>query len=341
MKKNQFTYKKSGVNITAADRFVKYIAKISTKHRKSKSNNIGGFGSITKIPSYYKKPRIISSTDGVGTKVEIANLLEKFDTIGIDLVAMCVNDLIVQGARPLIFLDYISLDKINLKKLKSIIKGIAKGCELANCELVGGETAEMPGTYEKNKFDIAGFSVGLVDEKYLLKKRNVKKGDIILAIPSNGVHSNGYSLIRNIIKNKKINIKKNKFLRKELLRPTKIYVKEVIQLVDMKILKSCANITGGGLYENIKRIIPKGLVADIDLKEIKTKKIFKWIKNYNVNDKEMLKTFNCGVGFCLVIKEKNFNKVKKIFSKEFQPYKIGEIKTGNNKVSLNGKIVWK
>ena len=244
MKKNQFTYKKSGVNITAADRFVKYIAKISTKHRKSKSNNIGGFGSITKIPSYYKKPRIISSTDGVGTKVEIANLLEKFDTIGIDLVAMCVNDLIVQGARPLIFLDYISLDKINLKKLKSIIKGIAKGCELANCELVGGETAEMPGTYEKNKFDIAGFSVGLVDEKYLLKKRNVKKGDIILAIPSNGVHSNGYSLIRNIIKNKKINIKKNKFLRKELLRPTKIYVKEVIQLVDKKILKSCANITG-------------------------------------------------------------------------------------------------
>merc|ERR1712127_938321 len=169
-------------------------------------------------------------TDGVGTKIEIANTLNKYDTIGIDLVAMSVNDLIVQGATPLLFLDYISINKIDPKKLKSIIKGIIKGCKISNCELVGGETAEMPGTYEKGKFDIAGFAVGLVDEKKILAKKNIKKDDLVLAIPSNGVHSNGYSLVRHVLKNKKINLKDNLFLKKELLRPTKIYVQEVLNL---------------------------------------------------------------------------------------------------------------
>ena len=166
MKKNLFTYKKSGVDINAADKFVKFISKISTKKKgKKKFNNIGGFGSISNIPKNIKNPKIVACTDGVGTKIEIANMLNKFDTIGIDLVAMSVNDLIVQGAKPLFFLDYISINKINFKKLKSIIKGIIKGCKISNCELVGGETAEMPGTYEKGKFDIAGFAVGIVDEK--------------------------------------------------------------------------------------------------------------------------------------------------------------------------------
>ena len=163
MKKDKFTYEKSGVNITAADNFVKFISKISSKDNK----NIGGFGSISNIPQNYKKPKIVASTDGVGTKIEIANTLNKYDTIGIDLVAMCVNDLIVQGAKPLLFLDYISINKIDLKKLKSIIKGIVKGCKISNCELVGGETAEMPGTYEKGKFDIAGFSIGVVDQNFM------------------------------------------------------------------------------------------------------------------------------------------------------------------------------
>ena len=173
MNKKLFTYKKSGVNIGAADKFVNFISKISTKKKGNKKlNNIGGFGSISDIPNNVKKPKIVACTDGVGTKIEIANLLDKYDTIGIDLVAMSVNDLIVQGAKPILFLDYISINKIDLKKLKSILKGIVKGCEIANCELVGGETAEMPGTYEKGKFDIAGFAVGVVDEKNFKKKKN-------------------------------------------------------------------------------------------------------------------------------------------------------------------------
>jgi phosphoribosylformylglycinamidine cyclo-ligase len=341
MKKKNFTYEKSGVNINAADNFVKFISSISSKNKgKKKFNNIGGFGSITAIPDNLKKPKIVACTDGVGTKIEIANTLNKYDTIGIDLVAMSVNDLIVQGAKPLLFLDYISINKIDLKKLKSIVKGIVKGCKISDCELVGGETAEMPGTYEKGKFDIAGFAVGVVDENKILDKRNIKKNDLVLAIPSSGVHSNGYSLVRYVLKNHKINLKNDKFLKKELLRPTKIYVKEVLSLINNNLLSGCANITGGGLADNIKRVIPDGLVADIDLNKVKTKKIFKWLKQNNIEDKEMLKTFNCGVGFCLIIKPKNLKRIMKFFTKEFKPYVIGKITTGKDKVKLNGKIDW-
>jgi len=341
MKKDKFTYRKSGVNINAADNFVKFISNISTKNKGNKKfKNIGGFGSISDIPKSYQRPKIVASTDGVGTKIEIANILNKYNTIGIDLVAMCVNDLIVQGARPLIFLDYISINKIDLKKLKSIIKGIKKGCEISGCQLVGGETAEMPGTYEKGKFDIAGFSVGIVDEKKILYKKNIKKNDLILAVPSNGIHSNGYSLVRNIIVKKKIDLKKNKFLKKELIKPTKIYVKEVLNLVKNNLITGCANITGGGIKDNVKRIVPDGLTANIDLNKIKTKKIFNWVKKNNVDDSEMLKTFNCGVGFCLIIKAKNITKIKKFFKKEYEPYLIGKIIAGKNKIKLDEKINW-
>ena len=341
MKKEKFTYEKSGVNINAADNFVKFISSISTKNKgKKKFQNIGGFGSISNIPKDIKKPKIVACTDGVGTKVEIANTLNKFDTIGIDLVAMSVNDLIVQGAKPLLFLDYISINKIDLKKLKSILKGIVKGCKISNCELVGGETAEMPGTYAKGKFDIAGFAVGIVDGNKILDKKNIKKNDLILAVPSNGIHSNGYSLVRYVLKKNNINFKNNKFLKKELIKPTKIYVNEILNLIKNKLLNSCANITGGGLEDNIKRVIPDGLSADIDLDKIKTKKIFKWLKQNNINDKEMLKTFNCGVGFCLIIKPQNLKKISKFFSKDFKPYVIGKITSGKNKIKLNGKIDW-
>ena len=341
MNKQKFTYEKSGVNINAADNFVKFISNISSKNKgKKKFNNIGGFGSISSIPSNFKKPKIVACTDGVGTKIEIANTLNKYDTIGIDLVAMSVNDLIVQGAKPLLFLDYISINKLDLKKLKSIIKGIVKGCKISGCDLVGGETAEMPGTYEKGKFDLAGFAVGIVDEKKILQKKKIKKNNLILAIPSNGVHSNGYSLVRHIIKKKKINLKINQFLKKELLKPTKIYVKEVLNLIAKNFINGCANITGGGLSDNIKRIIPEGMTADIDLNKVKAQKIFKWLKKNNVEDKEMLKTFNCGVGFVLIVEPKNLNNVKKFFSKEYQPYIIGKITSGKNKVKLNGKIDW-
>ena len=341
MNKNLLTYKKSGVDIKAADKFIKFISSISSKKKgKKKFNNIGGFGSITNIPNDLKNPKIVACTDGVGTKIEIANLLKKFDTIGIDLVAMSVNDLIVQGATPLFFLDYISINKINLPKLKSIIKGIVKGCNLSGCDLVGGETAEMPGTYEKNKFDIAGFAVGLVEQRKILNKNDIKENNLILAIPSSGLHSNGYSLVRNIIKKKNIAINKNIFLKKELLKPTKIYVKEILNLIKRKLINGCANITGGGLPENIKRVIPNNLCAEIDLEKIKPLKIFKWLKKNDVNDLEMLKTFNCGVGFCLIINPRNLKKINKYFSKDYKPYVIGKISKNSKKIKLNGKIDW-
>ena len=210
-----------------------------------------------------KNPVIVSSTDGVGTKVEISNHIKKYDTIGIDLVAMCVNDLIVQGAKPIFFLDYIALNKLNLKKTKKILNGIVKGCQLSNCALLGGETAEMPGTYEKDKFDLAGFAVGLVEKKNLLTKNKIKNNDVVLAVPSSGLHSNGFSLIRHILKNKKIKI--NTKIKKELIKPTKIYVKEVNLLNKKKLINGCANITGGGLIENLIRVIPSNLCLNINV----------------------------------------------------------------------------
>ena len=310
MNNSFFTYKKSGVDIKAADKFVKFISNTSSnKKGKKKFNNIGGFGSITGIPKNFKNPKIVACTDGVGTKIEIANIIKKYDTIGIDLVAMSVNDLIVQGAKPLFFLDYVSINKIDLVKLKSIIKGIIKGCKISNCELVGGETAEMPGTYEKGKFDIAGFAVGIVEQKKILNKSKIKKNNLILAVPSSGLHSNGFSLVRHLIQKNKINIKKNKFLKNELIKPTKIYVNEILDLIKKDLLIGCANITGGGLADNIKRVIPENLCAEINLNKIKPLKIFKWLSNKGIKDNEMLKTFNCGVGFCIILNSQELTNI--------------------------------
>ena len=338
---NNLTYAKSGVNIRSADKFVKYISKITSKHNKiKKQKNIGNFGSITKIPSNLKKVHIVASTDGVGTKIEIANELNKFDTIGIDLVAMSVNDILVQGGKPFIFLDYISINKIVQKKLKDIIKGIQYGCKISNCELVGGETAEMPGTYSKGKFDIAGFCIGLVEKNKIIDKRNIKKNDLILAIPSSGLHSNGFSLVRYVLKKNKINYKKNNNLKKWLLEPTKIYVKELSKLINLKLINGCAHITGGGIKDNLERIMPDNVCAKIDLKKIKIKKVFSWLKKNNISENEMLKTFNCGVGFILIVKKRNLNNIKKYFKKQYKPYVIGKIINGSQKVLLDGKINW-
>ena len=340
MASNKLTYSKSGVNIPKADSFVKFISSLARKSSKSGDfKNIGGFGAISPIPRQLKDPHIVTSTDGVGTKIEIANDLNKFDTIGIDLVAMCVNDLVVQGAKPYLFLDYISISKINLKKLKHLIRGIVKGCDIAGCKLVGGETAEMPGTYTKGKFDIAGFAVGLVEKKKILNKK-IKNNDLILAVPSNGLHSNGYSLVRYLLKKKKINLKISKFLKEELIRPTKIYVKELSLINEKNLINGCANITGGGLVDNIQRIIPKNLCAEIDLNSVKTLKIFRWLYKMGISEKEMLKTFNCGVGFCLVTNPRNLNSVSKYFGKKFKPYIIGKIVKNSKKVKLSGKISW-
>ena len=340
MASNKLTYRKSGVNIRKADSFVKFISSATRKSSKSGDfKNIGGFGAISKIPNKLNDPHIVTSTDGVGTKIEIANDLNKFDTIGIDLVAMCVNDLIVQGAKPYLFLDYISVSKIDLDKLKNLVKGIIKGCNLSDCKLVGGETAEMPGTYTKGKFDIAGFAVGLVEKKKILNKK-IRNNDLILAVPSNGLHSNGFSLVRYLLKKKKINLKKNKFLKNELIRPTKIYVKEILNINQKNLINGCANITGGGLVDNIQRIIPKNLGAEINLNNIKTLKIFSWLYKMGISEKEMLKTFNCGVGFCLIISPKNIKLVTKYFGEKFKPYIIGKINKNSKKVKISGKISW-
>ena len=345
MKKIYNTYNKSGVNMATADKLVNYISKISRKTYKKNTEtksfkNIGSFGSIFDLSKLkMKNPIIISSTDGVGTKLEIANKFKKYNTIGIDLVAMSVNDLIVQGGKPIFFLDYIAANKLELNKVKKILNGIVLGCKLANCSLIGGETAEMPGTYGKNKFDLAGFAVGLVEKKNLLTKNKIKFNDVILAVPSSGLHSNGYSLVRHILKRKK-NSYLSKNIKKELIKPTKIYVKEINKINSKKLISGCANITGGGLLDNLIRVIPDALSISINLSKIKVKPIFKWLKKNNIKDSEMLKTFNCGVGFCLITNKKNISKVKKIFSKEYKPYEIGFVSKKKSRINIYGKIQW-
>jgi len=345
MKKTYNTYKKSGVNMAAADKLISYISKISRKtYKKNKEKgffkNIGSFGSIFDLSQQkIKNPLIVASTDGVGTKIEIANQFKKYNTIGIDLVAMCVNDLIVQGARPIFFLDYIAINKINSGKIKKILNGIVSGCKLSNCSLVGGETAEMPGTYAKNKFDLAGFAVGLVDKKNLLHKNKIRVNDIILAVPSSGLHSNGFSLIRNILKKRK-NTYLTPLIKKELIKPTKIYVNEINKISDKKLINSCANITGGGLLNNLIRVIPEKFCLNINLSKIKIKPIFKWLKKNNIKDSEMLRTFNCGVGFCLIANKKNIKQIKNNFSKEYQPYPIGFITKERESIRTFGKLKW-
>ena len=337
MKKKLYSYKNSGVNISLGNKFVKHIGKLTKKNVKKANSNIGSFSSLYDISTLnIKNPIIVSCTDGVGTKLELSNKYNRLNTIGIDLVAMCVNDLIVQGAKPLFFLDYIAIDKIKLSKLKKVLSGILKGCKLAKCELIGGETAEMPGIYKKNKFDLAGFCTGIISKKKILKKENVKNGDIILAIPSTGIHSNGYSLVREILKKNKLPLK----IKKILLKPTKIYVEEILNLCKKNLIHSAANITGGGIIENVIRSIPNNLTANIDLSKIKVKKVFSWLKSKNISDKEMLRTFNCGVGFCLIIKKNNLKKVKKYFSNDFMPYEIGYISKNNVRLKLYNKLKW-
>ena len=350
MKKNHNTYKKSGVNMALADKLVNYISKVSRKTYKSNTElksfkNIGSFGSIFDLSKLkLKNPIIVSSTDGVGTKIEVANYLKKYGTIGIDLVAMCVNDLIVQGAKPIFFLDYIAIKKLNYIKIKKVLDGIVKGCKTSGCALIGGETAEMPKTYEENKFDLAGFAVGVVEKKSLLTKKKIKNGDIILAIPSSGIHSNGFSLVHHILKKGKINLRSVKFkntnIKNELIKPTKIYVKEIINLISKKLINGCANITGGGLINNTIRVIPDNLCANFNLSKIRILNVFKWIKSKNVSDFEMLTTFNCGVGFCIITNKKNINKIKKYFSKKYQPYEIGFISKDRKNFTTIGQLRW-
>lgn len=302
------SYSEAGVDIEKGERFASFIGNIQSK---AVSNSIGGFaGGIEIDTQKYKNPVLLSGTDGVGTKLMVAQQLQKFDTLGIDLVAMCVNDLIVCAASPLVFLDYIGCGKLNEEVLKEVIKGIVKGCEIAGCTLAGGETAEMPDMYDNNEFDLAGFTVGIVDKsKMLPKKELIEKGDILLGMPSVGVHSNGLSLAR-----KAINPDDIKNLE-ELLKPTKIYVKEVEKLLESELVIAAAHITGGGLEGNIQRVLPEEMTTEMNW-NWEVPSIFKTIQNSgNISDKEMKKVFNMGIGMTLVVKRGTEDKLL-TFAKE-------------------------
>ncbi|MFN3550899.1 MAG: phosphoribosylformylglycinamidine cyclo-ligase [Endomicrobiia bacterium] len=296
------TYKQSGVDIDKANRFVDWI--------KKKIPQIGFFSGFYEIE---KNKYLVATTDGVGTKLKIAQLLNKHTTIGIDLVAMNVNDIITCGAKPLFFLDYIACGKIDLNVLKHIIRGIIKGCKLANCKILGGETAEMPGMYEPGEYDLAGFACGIVDKDKFIEGKYIKEGDIVIGLFSSGLHSNGYSLVRKVFSQEE----QIKFA-KILLKPTKIYVEEIMELIKKfepnKELKGIVNITGGGFYDNIIRVLPKNLKAQIDKNSWQPQQIFKIIQQKaNIPDKEMYRTFNMGIGMVIIVDKKIVEKVSKFF----------------------------
>ena len=345
-KKNKISYKTSGVDVKKGDALINLIKPFAKKTNRAEiMEGIGGFSAITSIPKRYKDPLIVSATDGVGTKIEIAELMKNHSTIGEDLVAMCVNDLITCGAEPLFFLDYLVTEKINLLKAKEIIKGIAKGCEIANCSLIGGETAEHPNAFPKEKYDLAGFSVGVVEKKNILRKNKLKNGDLLISLKSSGLHSNGFSLIRELIKRKKLNLKTkvgSKNLGEILLHPTKIYVKEILELQKNINLKAIAHITGGGLIGNLKRIIPEKIEVNLFKNSLFNfnKKLFSLIQEAsNLSDEEMLNTFNCGNGMVIVISENELEKTKKILIELKIAYKIigacPNLKKGNSLVNIN------
>ena len=349
----RFTYKNAGVNINEGNKLVNKIKNIVKQtERPGSIGNIGGFGGLFDLKKAgYKDPILVSATDGVGTKILLADEMNMHDSIGIDLVAMSVNDIVVQGAEPLFFLDYLASGKLNSDKSKQIISGIAKGAKLSGCSLIGGETAELPGIYEKNIYDLAGFAVGAAERNKLLPKKNLSNKDIILSLTSSGIHSNGFSLIRQIIKQKNIrlNDKVLKFSKKSLgeylLKPTKIYVKSILYQNSLNNLKACAHITGGGIIENIPRAIPDSLSANIFCDLLKPPQIFSWIKSEgNISNLEMLKTFNCGVGMCIIVSPKKVDEVRDYFNKIGENASIvGELSTNSNnkKINLlNKKNIW-
>ena len=318
-------YKDSGVDVQAGYDAVKLMkTHVARTKIPGVFSDLGGFGGMFELDSGLKNPILVSGTDGVGTKLKIAFELDKHDTVGIDCVAMCVNDVLCCGARPLFFLDYIAVGKNIPEKIASIVSGVAEGCVQSSCALIGGETAEMPGFYPVNEYDIAGFSVGVVEREKILNPENVKPGDLIIALPSSGVHSNGFSLVRKIFANKNLNEYVQEFqktLGEELLTPTKIYVREVLPVISK--IKSIAHITGGGFYENIPRALPKNLTAKIELSKIKTPAIFDLLmKTGNIELDEMFHVFNMGVGMILIASPDNADE---ILSAVKSSYLIGEI----------------
>lgn len=340
---NGLTYKDAGVDIEegalAVEKMKGYVKETFTK---GVLGGLGGFGGLFELDlEGYRKPVLVSGTDGVGTKLKVAILADKHDTVGIDLVAMCVNDVLVQGAKPLFFLDYIATGKLESDKIADLVKGIAEGCKQSDAALIGGETAEMPGFYPSGEYDLAGFVVGMVDKEKLIDGSSIELGDQIIGLASTGVHSNGFSLVRKILEVKNIDIKKvyepfDEAIGNVLLKPTKIYCDAVEPLIEKYDVKGIAHITGGGFYENIPRILPKHLNAQIDLNSHELPEIFKWLQNQgNLEIDDMYHTFNMGIGMALVVpKEQAESVLKDLKNEGHEAYAMGEITNGTGAIEL-------
>ncbi len=304
---NSLSYRDAGVDIDAGDQLVENIKPFAKRTmRPEVLSGIGGFGGLVEISKKYKEPVLVSGTDGVGTKLKLAFELNRHDTVGIDLVAMSVNDILVQGAEPLFFLDYFACGKLDVPAATEVIKGIAKGCEDSGCALIGGETAEMPGMYPVGEYDLAGFAVGVVEKSKIITGDSIGAGDVVLGLASNGAHSNGYSLVRKIIERSKpdLNAKFDgeRTLADCIMAPTRLYVKPLLSLMQSITVKGMAHITGGGITENVPRVLPTNVVADIDSKTWQMPKLFDWLRTGgNVEAQEMFRTFNCGIGMVVVV----------------------------------------
>ena len=339
---SKLTYKKSGVDIDEGERFVKLISPMAKKtFRPEVLTDIGLFSALFKLDlTRYKEPVLVSGTDGVGTKLKIAFMMDKHNTVGIDLVAMCVNDILTTGAEPLFFLDYLATAKLHADKASKIIEGIVKGCEEAGCSLIGGETAEMPGFYKKGEYDISGFSVGVVEREKIINGSSIKKGDVIIGLASNGLHSNGYSLVRKLFFDiEKMNPETyvpelGVKLGEELLRPTMIYVKAFMALRDSTEIKGMAHITGGGIPGNLTRILPEGICANIRNNSWPVPPIFKIAEKLgNISDDEMKKTFNMGMGYIMVVSEKeSTDAISLLNNAGYKAFIIGVIMKGGRSV---------
>lgn len=326
------SYKKAGVDIDKGEEFVRAIKPL-VKNTKTKYSmgQIGGFGGLLRFPSGdFKNPVMVSSTDGVGTKLKIAFLLDKHDTVGIDLVAMNVNDIVVCGAMPLLFLDYIACGKIDVGVLRDVVKGIVEGCRQAGCALVGGETAEMPAFYKKDEYDLAGFSTGVVEKGKMIDSSKIKKGDVLVGIASSGLHSNGFSLARKVFSEKELKTSVGKIL----LTPTRIYVNVVLDLVEKVEVKGLAHITGGAFYEKLPRVIPKGLCALVNKKSWDIPDIFETMrKKAKISDREMFRTFNMGIGMVAVVSKNQVDRCTSVIKKHgYKSWVIGEIIKADDRV---------
>jgi phosphoribosylformylglycinamidine cyclo-ligase len=304
------TYRAAGVDIDAGDALVEQIKPLARRTlREGVLAGIGGFGALFEVPKRYRNPVLVSGTDGVGTKLKLAFELRRHDTVGIDLVAMSVNDVLVQGAEPLFFLDYFACGKLDVPVAAAVIGGIARGCELAGCALIGGETAEMPGMYPPGEYDLAGFAVGVVEKDRIIDGRRIQAGDAVIGLASSGAHSNGYSLIRRILEKTRPDLSADfhgQTLGEVILAPTRIYVKPVLHLLDSVDVKGLAHITGGGLLENVPRVLPEALTAQLDRKAWTRAPLFDWLQaEGGVADAEMYRVFNCGIGMVIVVAERD------------------------------------